>query len=599
MTKGISGLELQQTPTRNSLDYRMADFNTLAEALDYAAQGETGANFYSGRGELYEVLTYAELRKDALSLARKLLAEGLQTGDRVAMVAETNADFLRFFYACQYARLVPVALPAPVNLGGHIAYETQLRNLLENSQSAIALSPPGYLSYLLEASRDLGLKKVQSYDDFKALPENDTVTLTPSEPDDVAYFQYTSGSTRFPRGVVINQATILNNLQGIIRDGVQIRPEDRLFSWLPFYHDMGLIGFVLVPVAAQVSVDYLDTREFAKRPRLWLRLMDRTKATVSFSPSFGYELCTRRLRTGGESENLDLSNWRVAGIGAEMIRSHILVRFADALAFANFNEKAFLACYGMAECCLAISFAPLYAGHSTDWIDGDYLANHEYALPLELSEDPGRAAGFVKCGNPLADYEVEIRDREGNPVEKRHTGTIYVRGPSVMTGYFNSPEETAAALSEDGWLNTGDIGYRVSNELVITGRHKDLIIINGRNIWPQDLEYVAEHQPETRTGDAVAFSVTADEERELCVLVVQVRETDAGRKNALIKRLITQVRLEYGIDCYVELVEPRSLPRTSSGKLSRAKARQLFIEKHDLSALFSEVSDKVANAARA
>lgn len=573
----------------------MADFATLSEALDYAAQGETGANFYSGRGDLYEVISYAELRNDAMSLARKMLALGLEVGDRVAMVAETNADFLRFFYACQYGRLVPVALPAPVNLGGHIAYETQLRNLLENSQSAIALSPPGYLSYLQEASKGLDLKKVDSYDKFKALPEDDSITLTPSQPEDVAYFQYTSGSTRFPRGVVIDQATILNNLQGIIRDGVQIRPEDRLFSWLPFYHDMGLIGFVLVPVAAQVSVDYLDTREFAKRPRLWLRLMDRTKATVSFSPSFGYELCTRRIRPG-EADNLDLSNWRCAGIGAEMIRSHILARFSDALAPADFDNKAFLACYGMAECCLAISFAPLYAGHSTDWIDGDYLANNEYALPLELSEDPGRAAGFVKCGKPLADYEVEIRDRQGNTVEKRHTGTIYVRGPSVMTGYFNSPEETAASLSDDGWLNTGDIGYRVSDELVITGRHKDLIIINGRNIWPQDLEYVAEHQPETRTGDAVAFSVTTEEEQELCVLVVQVREPEPTKKIALIKRLTTQVRLEYGIDCYVELVAPRSLPRTSSGKLSRTKARQLFIEKHDLKTLFSEVSDKVASA---
>lgn len=589
-------MDLQQTPTLNDLKPRPANFATLSEALDYAAKGDTGTNFYSGRGKLYEVMSYAQLRVDARSLARKLLSQGLTVGDRVAILAETDADFLRFFFACQYARLVPVALPAPVNLGGHIAYETQLRNLLESSQAAIALSPEGYLSYLLEASKGLDLKRVDSYDAFKALPEDNSIELSRSEPEDVAYFQYTSGSTRFPRGVVVDQNTIMNNLQGIVEHGLQINGDDRFFSWLPLYHDMGLIGLVLVPVACQCSVDYLDTREFAKRPRMWLRLMSETKATISFSPSFGYELCTRRLRPG-EAEELDLSNWRVAGIGAEMIRSHTLARFADAVAAANFDPKAFLACYGMAECCLAISFSPLYAGHSTDWIDGDYLASEEYALPLELSDDPGRAAGFVKCGTALPGYEVEIRDRQGKPVEKRHTGTIHVRGPSVMTGYYNAPEETAATLSGDGWLNTGDIGYQVDDQLVITGRHKDLIIINGRNIWPQDLEYVAEHQPETRSGDAVAFSVTTAKEQEMCVLVVQSRVIEASAKNALIKRLTTQVRLEYGIDCYVELVAPRSLPRTSSGKLSRAKARQVFLEHNDLSALFNETSDKVVHSA--
>ncbi len=166
-----------------------------------------------------------------------------------------------------------------------------------------------------------------------------------------------------------------------------------------------------------------------------------------------------------------------------------------------------------------------------------------------------------------------------------------------MTGYYNAPEETAATLSGDGWLNTGDIGYQVDDQLVITGRHKDLIIINGRNIWPQDLEYVAEHQPETRSGDAVAFSVTTPEEQELCVLVVQSKAREASAKNALIKRLVTQVRLEYGIDCYVELVAPRSLPRTSSGKLSRAKARLVFLEHNDLSTLTNEPNDKAVHSA--
>ena len=581
----------ESTPTVHNLPFRAADFATLAEALDYAAQGDTGTNFYTGRGELYASLPYAELRKQARVLARKLLGMGLAKGDRVALVAETNPDFLRFFFACQYSGLIPVSLPASVNLGGHTVYVTQLRGLLESSQASVAMAPGGYASFLAEAGDGLGLKLIGDPAAFDALPEAD-IEFEPVAPEDVAYIQYTSGSTKFPRGVVIEQRAVMSNLAGIIRHGVKIGPGDRCFSWLPFYHDMGLVGLVLVPVAAQISVDYLDTREFAMRPRQWLNLMTETRATISFSPPFGYELCTRRLRPG-EASKYDLSNWRVAGVGAEMIRSETLTRFADALKASGFNEKAFLACYGMAECSLAISFAPLFEGHSTDCVDGDHHSDHQEALPIHLSENPGRARCFVECGKPLPEYEVEIRDDEGQMLPDRRSGTIFVRGNSVMSGYFNAPEETAATLSKDGWLNTGDIGYRVDGSLIITGRKKDLIIINGRNIWPQDLEYLAEHQPEVRIGDALAFSVPGPQDEELCVLVVQCRESDANKRTALVDRLNRLVHLELGIDVFVELVPLHTLPRTSSGKLSRSKARQNFIESHDLDRLLDARHDEL------
>ena len=572
---------IESTPTLHDLPFRAADFATLSDALDYAAKGETGTNFYTGRGELYEAMPFSALRADAHVLARKLLGMGLCKGDRVALVAETTPHFLRFFFACQYAGLVPVALPASVNLGGHDVYVTQLRALLESSHASIAMAPTGYKKFLEEAGEGLGLKKIGDPEDFNALPDCD-VAFSPSEPDDIAYIQYTSGSTRFPRGVVIKQKAVMSNLGGIIRHGVKIGPGDRLFSWLPFYHDMGLVGLVLVPVAGQVSVDYLDTREFAMRPRQWLSLMTKTKATISFSPPFGYELCTRRLREG-EASKYDLSNWRVAGVGAEMIRSETLTRFAKALAPAGFDEKAFLACYGMAECSLAISFSPLFQGHTTDCVDGDHHSDHQEALPIHLSENPGRARCFVECGQPLPEYEVEIRNEQGVVLSDRHTGSIHVRGPSVMSGYFNEPAETAETLSEDGWLNTGDVGYQVDGRLIITGRKKDLIIINGRNIWPQDLEYLAEHQPEVRIGDALAFSVPDNlSGDEVCVLVVQCRDSDPNVRANLISRLNRLVHLELGIDVYVELVPLHTLPRTSSGKLSRSKARQNFIESRGL-----------------
>ena len=587
--KGKSLLGTVSTPTVHNLPFRAADFATLTEALDYSAKGETGANFYTGRGELYATLAYAELRQQSRALARKLLGMGLHKGDHVALVAETNPDFLRFFFACQYAGLVPVSLPASVNLGGHTVYVTQLHGLLKCSEAAVAMAPSGYASFLEEAGEGLQLKLIGDPSTFDALPEAD-VELPTVEPDDIAYIQYTSGSTRFPRGVVIKQKAVMSNLAGIIRHGVKIGPGDRCFSWLPFYHDMGLVGLVLVPVAAQLSVDYLDTREFAMRPRQWLNLMTKTRATISFSPPFGFELCTRRLRPG-EAGKYDLSNWRVAGVGAEMIRSETLTRFAKALAPAGFDEKAFLACYGMAECSLAISFSPLFEGHSTDCVDGDHHSDHQEALPIANLENPGRARCFVECGKPLPGYEVEIRNDECKVLSDRHSGTIFVRGDSVMSGYFNAPEETAAALSDDGWLNTGDVGYQVDGSLIITGRKKDLIIINGRNIWPQDLEYLAEHQPEVRMGDALAFSVPSPRDEEICVLVVQCRETDPNRRANLVDRLNRLVHLELGIDVFVELVPLHTLPRTSSGKLSRSKARQNFIESHDLNALAEEMAD--------
>jgi len=568
------------TPSHNKLPLRAADFANLAEALDYAAEGDTGCNFYTGKGELYAVLPYAELREEAQALARRFHSLGLERGSRVALIAETHPDFLRFFFACQYAGLVPVPLPISINLGSHKAYVRQLRDLLVSCQAAVAVAPSGFVPFLEEAAATLGLRFLGDPETFiEEFPEQATA-LYPLQSQEVAYLQYTSGSTRFPRGVMITQQAVLNNLAGIIQHGVKVRPGDRGMSWLPFYHDMGLVGCLLVPVAAQLSMDYLSTREFAMRPRQWLALLTQNRATISFSPPFGYELCARRLRPE-EIAKFDLSAWRVAGVGAEMIRSEILTRFAQVLAPSGFDPKAFLACYGMAECSLAVSFAPLGEGLGVDYVDGDYLAARREAIPLDpAAAQPGRISSFVNCGAPLPGYEVVIRDEQGRALPERHSGIIYVKSPSVMSGYFNDPGETRRVLSPDGWLDTGDIGYRIGTKLIVTGRQKDMIIINGRNIWPQDLEYLAEQQPEVRPGDALAFAAPGPDGADLTVLVVQCRETDAGKRAELVMRLQGLIREDLGIDCFIELVPLHTLPRTSSGKLSRSKARQNFINAH-------------------
>ena len=566
---------LKATPTGNDQPLRPADFSSLASALDYAALGRTGSNYHTGRGELYAVVTYTQLREQSLQLARRLQSLGLERGARLAIVSETHPDFLRFFFACQYAGLIPVPMPIPLNLGGHKAYVAQIRAMLQSCRASVAMTPEGFKHLLGEALQGLELDFWGTPADYDALDENES-DLCPLESGELAYLQYTSGSTRFPRGVMITQRAVMSNLASIITEGLAIRSSDRCVSWLPFYHDMGLVGLVLAPLASQLTVDYLGTREFAMRPRQWLSLLSRNRGTIAFSPPFGYELCNRRLREG-EAEQFDLSSWRVAGVGAETIRPQVLHDFAETLRPSGFDGKAFLACYGMAECSLAVSFAPLDSGLKVDAVDAEHLAVNDHARP-PADSDSGRLSEFVDCGRPLSEYEVEIWGANGEVLPERRIGVIHVRAPSVMSGYFDDPVTTAETLSADGWLNTGDIGYHVGDNLVITGRSKDLIIINGRNIWPQDLEQLAELQPEVRPGDALAFAVPGTNGADVPVMVVQCRETDKDKRHELIRRLQGLIHVELGVDCHIELAPLHTLPRTSSGKLSRSKARLNFIE---------------------
>jgi len=570
---------MEATPTENNVPMRHSDFSSLAEALDYAASGKTGCNFYDGKGQLEAVLPYAVLRDEAVIIARQLMGLNLERGSRVALVAESYPDFLRFFYACQYAGMVPVPLPASINLGGHKSYVAQLRRLLLNCRAQVAVAPPLFASFLSEAAEGLSLEFVGTPEQFSKFPKHPG-PLVPSGPKELAYLQYTSGSTRFPRGVMITQKTVLNNLANIIRHGVRARPGDRSMSWLPFYHDMGLVGLVLSPMASQVSVDYLKTRDFGMRPRLWLSIISQNHATVSFGPPFGYELCVQRLREN-QTDQFDLTSWRLAGVGAETIRYEPLARFADMLAPSGFNAKAFTACYGMAECSLAVSFSPLDHGIQLDWIDSEAMAEFQQAIPKVVGSSSGSrmTKNFVKCGIPLPGYEIEIRNAHGRALPERHVGTLFVRSPSVMSGYFGEDSLTREVLSSDGWLNTGDLAYMADGSLVITGRQKDLIIINGRNIWPQDLEYIAETQPEVRTGDASAFSVEAVSGEDEAVLVIECRESSPARRMELVTRIQALIRQDLGIDCFIELVPRNTLPRTTSGKLSRSGAKKDFLQR--------------------
>jgi fatty-acyl-CoA synthase len=575
--------ELQPTPTENTLDFRAADFSTLSEALDYAALGQTGCNFYGSRGELSAVLSYADLRQQAVSLARKLLSLRLDRGARVAIIAETDPNFHRTFFACQYAGLVPVPVSASAFMSGREAYVAQLKALLRVCRASVAMAPSEFYPFLAEAAEELNIPHVGTVEAFEGLPESEE-SLRPSGPYEIAYLQYTSGSTVFPRGVVVTQKAVLANLNEIIIHGLKLRRGDRAFSWLPFYHDMGLVGFVLGPMVSQISVDYLRTWMFAMRPLLWLSLMTRTKSTISFSPSFGYQLCVKRLKRD-VAGNFELGAWRVAGIGAETIQSAALAEFAEVLQPSGFKPGAFMACYGMAEASLAVSFAPLEQGITVDRVDPAALSERGIALPLNgrdtgSERDVSNTRPFVICGVPLPGVQVEIRDEEGKVLPDRHAGVIFLRGANMMSGYFDNAEKTREVLSTDGWFDTQDIGYFTEGRVVIIGRKKDVIIINGRKIWAQDLEHLAEELPEVRTGDACAFSVLHPNAIEMAAMVVQWREGTSSNQEEFAHRLQGLIGERFGIDCFIEIVPPHTLPRTSSGKLSRSKARDEFLTRH-------------------
>lgn len=565
--------------TRNDiLPLRIAEFETLPEALDYAARGRTGFNFFSSRGQPASALTYVELRESATDLARRLVAARFAPGSRIGIIAETTPEFMTFLFACQYASLVPVPLPVSINVGGHQAYVDRLRGMLALARPVAAVGSADVLGFLREAASDLGLVMVDTCDAFFALPARNA-DIRPFGKDDPCYIQYSSGSTSQPRGIPVTQRALISNARAIGEHGLALRAGDRATSWLPLYHDMGLVGFCLTPMLSQITVDYLATSSFALRPRLWLKLISEFRSTISFSPTFGYELCVRRsVKDGGG--DFDLSSWRAAGVGGEMVRADVLERFVDIFAESGFDRRAFIPSYGLAEATLAVTFTPLGRGVGIDVVDRDAYERSACAEPVPngAGSDSHRVRAFVSCGAPLPGYEVSICDDVGLKLPDRTIGRVVVASPSVMPEYFSEAEENRAIILPDGRLDTGDMGYMVEGELVITGRRKDMIICNGRNIWPQDLEWPVEQLANVRSGSVAAFSIVEDDGQEQIVVVVECYTTDSAARRALELELLSTIHRRAGVPCKLVLVAPRSLPYTSSGKLSRVTAKAQYLE---------------------
>ena len=558
------------TPTDDSLPRRYADFATLGEALDYAATGVRGLNFHDPRGTLSRPYPYSELRADALQQASRLIAAGVKPNDRIALIAETGPEFASIFFGVIYAGAWPVPLPLPTSFGGAQSYIAQLTVQLSSCDPSMLIYPPEIGAMCAEAARQQNVEGI----DWSEFETRDApVTALPeAKTDDIAYLQYSSGSTRFPHGVAITHHALLNNLAAHSH-GMHVGDGDRCVSWLPWYHDMGLVGCLLSVVANQVSTDYLKTEDFARRPLAWLDLISRNPGTtLSYSPTFGYDICARRMSSQTKaSDRFDLSRWRVAGNGADMIRPDVMQSFVDAFADAGFKASSFLPSYGLAEATLAVSIMPPGEGIIVELVEETQLSGG-----TSRADRPQRYRAIVNCGKPARDMAIEIREEDGTPLPEKAIGKVWCKGPSVMVGYFRDQESTDACLV-DGWLDTGDMGYMSDGYIYVVGRAKDMIIINGKNHWPQDIEWAVEQLPGFKQGDIAAFAITTPGGEETPAVLVQCRTSDEKERIRLRDEIRERVRSVTGMNCVIELVPPRTLPRTSSGKLSRAKARNLYL----------------------
>ena len=564
-------------PTRNStLALHRAGFTSVPAMLDYAAKGETGVTFYNAKGEQLSALPWRDVRDRAQIVARKLIGAGFARGERILITADTWPGFFDSFFGAQYAGLLPVPVSIPVGIGGKEAYLDQLRRQFAASGAVAAVGLDDLAGYLADAAREFPTVRLHGgVDALHSLPEK-PVDLRPLGADDLCYIQFSSGSTRHPHGVQITQRALMANLAGMVGPaGLDVVEGDRAVSWLPLYHDMGLIGFLLGPLSSQLSIDYLTPRDFARRPMQWLNVVSRNRCTISYSPSFGYDLAVRR-GAAQVPADLDLSCWRHAGIGGDMVRADVLERFATTFEPYGFDRTAFIPSYGMAEVCLAITFCPHDTEVRTDTVDRIALAETQRAVPAADPDDHHRARRFVICGRVLPGHRLEVRGPDGAVLADRAVGRIFVSGPSVMPGYFGEPEASREVL-RDGWLDTGDLGYMLEGEIVVTGRAKDLIIVNGRNVWPQDIEWAIEAKRVVKNGDVAAFSIDTGEGERVVVAVLARVSGEEGRRD-LARDVAGAVREAIAVDCDVALVPPTmGLPTTSSGKLSRARTKANYL----------------------
>ena len=538
--------------------------NTLVDALARAARSSEGVTLVDA-SEHEQFYAWKELAARAAGVAGALARQGIREGDRVALVLATGIDFLDAFFGAVIAGAVPVPLYPPMRLGRLEEYHASTARMLRASGARIVLTDAKIRLLLgraiAEARPDRGLVTVE------ALRSSGAEPLAPVQvrPEALALIQFSSGSTVDPKPVGLTHANLVTQLAALAAL-MPAEPGDvqRGVSWLPLYHDMGLIGCLLSGVYMPGALTLIPPEVFLARPALWLRAISRHRATISPAPNFAYALCLRRVAER-DLEGVDLSSWRFALNGAEPVSAAVMHRFTERFSPQGFSSRAFLPVYGLSEASLAVTFSPSGRTPRTLEVDANTLA-------LEGRAVPGTRP-LVSVGVPVPGAEVEIRSEEGARLGPHALGRIFVRGPFVMRAYFGAAGPSAA---EDGWLDTGDLGFISDGELYIAGRVKDLVIIRGANHVPQEFEECFELLEGVRPGTAMALGFVPDgaESEELLLLAEHVGALEASLES----RIRTAVLERTGIRAHtVRLVAPGTLPRTSSGKLRRAEALRRFL----------------------
>ena len=545
----------------------MATPRTLPEALAEAAYTEAGYGFVAGGLEVRR--SYAEIRQASLGVACALREAGLRRGDLVAIVVNGAEQFLTTLLGASISGVVPASLYPPATTSDLPRYLELTARILRTAGARAVVTSNGLVA---------GFEKMRPVcPDLRFVLSREQLDAPPREPDhapsldDLAFVQFTSGSTSAPKGVALTHRNLSANIDAINgASGLALSAEDAAVSWLPLHHDMGLVGMALSPIYCARPVFLLTPQAFVKRPAEWLRAISRYRATISFAPNFAYDLCVRRIKDC-DVEGVDLSCWRVAGCGAEPIHAPTLAAFAEKFRPVGFRETSLLPSYGLAEHVLAATFSPRDRRPRVEQVHADDLNERRVVIPLEGDDQP--AATLVSCGLPLPGHQIRIVDERGRELSERHVGEITLTGPSVMLGYYRDDDLTRRTVRQ-GWLHTGDLGYLSGGELFVCGRAKDVIIVNGRKYHPQDLEWGVDDLPGVRRGRAVAFGTAQSGGPDRVVIVVERGGSVApGVLRDAIRRRIVDLHGLYVDE--VVLVPSGTVGRTTSGKLQRAaiKAR--------------------------
>lgn len=521
-----------------------------------------------------EPITYGRLWDLASRIAGGLRDRGVERGDTAAIVLPTGFEFLGSFMGVLLAEAVAVPLYPPVRLDRLEEYFARQSRILEDAGARCVITVPEALPVARALRGRLGHKlEIVTVADLtrtgvRAAP-------APSAPQNPAMIQYTSGSTGHPKGVLLTHGNLVASIRAIA-EALEIEPTDSGASWLPLYHDMGLIGTWLNCLYHGIPLSLMSPLSFLARPERWLWAIHRRRITLSAAPNFAYELCVRKVPDRA-IEGLDLSSWRCALNGAEPVSPETLERFARRFARYGFRPEALMPVYGLAECTVGLCIPPLKRRAVVDVVDRRRFELEGRAEPV--AESSSRAMRFVSVGRPLPRHEVRIVDEEGREVPDRVVGRLVFRGPSAMAGYFRNPQATAAISLPGGWLDSGDLAYRAGGEFFIAGRRKDLIIKAGRNLVPQEIEEVVGEIEGVRKGCVVAFGLSEPElGTEKLVVVAETRIRERSRLLDLEREIVQRVSAALGIPPdRVVLAPPRSVPKTPSGKLQRAATRELFL----------------------